>query len=59
MLSASRTASTLNSFVYCRLGTTFSAMLFSIQTKKLSNFLLYVDSRQGHGQDGLLCRLTL
>jgi hypothetical protein len=41
-------ASTLNSAVYCRFGTSFSDIRTSVQTE-ISKFLLYVKSRHGHG----------
>ncbi|WP_250487009.1 hypothetical protein [Caballeronia sp. GaOx3] len=42
-------ASTLNSSVYCRYGTSFSDIRTSVQTE-ISKFLLYVKSRHGQGR---------
>jgi hypothetical protein len=56
--SASLIASILNSSVYCRLGRLLSCNLI-LRTGEVSNFWLYVKSRQGHWTDVRTCRTSL
>jgi hypothetical protein len=51
--SASRTASTLNSRVYCRFGTGVFLLIHSSVHQKIINILMYVEPRQGQSFDRL------
>jgi hypothetical protein len=48
VVETSRTALTLNSFVYCRFGTDVFLLINSSVHQKINNILMYVEPRQGH-----------